>query len=118
MDKKEFAKKYLKTVIPLFAVLLFLSALIIFGISALPLSNVNWSTCQKLLIAICCAYLPCASFTGFCLCFGKVQQLGKIGIIMICVLFPLTLALITVIGVLVLIPAVFYAMYLVLKNNS
>lgn len=118
MDKKTFSKKYLKIVSIMFFALLVLSLILVFGVSASKLSTVSWGTWQKLAVAAGCTYLPCASFTGFCVCFAKVKQFNKAGIVMLCVLFPITLALVTAVGILAQIPAVFYTAYIALKSEK
>lgn len=117
MDKKEFLKKYLKAVVILFCSLFILSLILVFGISASNISNVDWMIVEKILVAVGCAYLPCASFSGFCMCFYRFNNADKKAKLMLTVFFPVTLAVVTVVGCVCLVPFAVYSFCYCIKNK-
>lgn len=103
MNDKNVAKKYIIAVsimmVAFFGITMLLMYLLKLGGSLL-----QPTTSEAMLISLASAYLPCASFTGFCVCFLPVREMKKTRMILLVVFFPLTLAFITLIGIIMLIP--------------
>ncbi|MFR5875614.1 MAG: hypothetical protein ACLUFN_03910 [Eubacterium sp.] len=117
MNKKT-AKKYLLSVLILFTVTAIISALIIFGISASGNSNLDLSIQQSILLSLACAVIPSGSFTGFAFVFLNIKQITKFWKIALCVLFPVTLAVINIFGIIALMPSIIYSIIVIVKHNS
>ena len=97
MNDKNVAKKYLIMTSALFVVLFLITTGLLFA-----LERISWG--QISLISLACAYLPCASFTGFCICFMPIKEFTKAMKIALIFFFPIALAGITLIGIVMLVP--------------
>lgn len=113
MTKKEFAKKYVISAVLLFFVLFLLSAMILF--SLVYSGNADLENSQILLTALAAAMIPCGSFTGFVMVFTKIKTLTKFWKIALCVLFPITLTVITILGVVSFLPYLVYSVVVLIK---
>ncbi len=105
MEKKEYAKKYVLSLLGLYfvgAVFLFLITLFLsrsYDVES-PLS-LN----QIIGISLAFPLLPCASFSGFCNVFRRIKEFSRAWKIAICIFFPITLLGITVYGFIMIIPS-------------
>lgn len=118
MNKKEISKRYLISGSVLFfagAAVIFILCLVLNGKSQHP-----FTVSQLVLAAVLSGMLALGSYTGFVLAglkVGKAEALGKKTIIAVCVFFPITLALLTVFGIIMIIPAFIKATVTLLKND-
>lgn len=106
MDKKKYAKTYVLSITGLYfigAVFLFL---LLFFLSNRNDVNNALEINQIIGISLLLPLLPCASYAGFCSAFGRIKELNKGWIIALCAFFPITLVLITVYGLLMIIPSI------------
>lgn len=106
MNEKRFAKRYIISVFALYffgAVFLFLLTFFLSNRNDAPNAlTIN----QVLAFSLLFPLLPCASFAGFCTAFRKIKEFKTWQKIALCVFFPVTLALITLYGFVMLIPSV------------
>ena len=110
MNKNE-AKKYLICV----SALLFIGYAVAFIILYCVSKNVQGAALYSLIPAI----VPSASFTGsvfFGLKLIKKEKLTRGLIICVCVFFPITLAIITVSGIILIVPYIIKSLITLLKN--
>lgn len=118
MKDKNVAKKYLIAVSALFVVLFVITSTALWALleyNKIALDSVS----DAVWIGALSAYLPCASFTGFCLCFFpfiKKDPSKQIQILLV-VFFPIALAVITLIGIVMLIPTFLYEIIVALKKG-
>lgn len=115
MTKKDLAKKYIISAVILFFALLLISALIVFSLNGR--GSVDFENDQLILLALGSAIVPCGSFTGFVMVFTRIKELTKFWKIAICVLFPITLAIITAVGILSFLPYIVYSFVIIIKNK-
>lgn len=117
MNNKYVAKKYIIAVsimmVAFFGITMLLMYLLNLGGSLLKPTAI-----EAILISLGSAYLPCASFTGFCICFLPAREMSKTKMILIVVFFPLVLAFITMIGIIMLIPTYIKEIIILTKNAS
>lgn len=113
MTKKEFAKKYVISAVLLFFALFLLSALILFLLAYSGKTDLENS--RIILTALAAAIIPCGSFTGFVMVFTKIKTLTKFWKIALCVLFPVTLTVITVLGIVSFLPYLIYSVFILIK---
>lgn len=113
MTKKELAKKYIIIAVIMFFVLFLISALIVF--SLVYSGRADLENYQILLTALAAAIIPCGSFTGFVMVFTKIETLTRFRKIALCVLFPFTLTIITVLGIASFLPYLVYSIVIVVK---
>lgn len=115
MDKAT-AKKYLISVLILFAVTAVISALIIFSVRASGHSKIDLSVQQGVFLSLACAVVPSGSFTGFTLVFLRINNITKFWKTALCVFFIITLAVINVFGIAALVPAIIYSITVLSKK--
>ena len=116
MSKKSVAKRYLLIVSAMFAVFALLSFLIIFGVGNAYGSTLDMTTAQRVFLALGCAYVPCASFSGFCICFIRIKELSRRGKILLCFFNIVALAAITVVGIIGTVPYIIYSICVLIKK--
>ena len=116
MSKKSVAKRYLLIVSAMFVVFALLSFLIIFGIGNAYGSTLDMTTAQRAFLALGCAYVPCASFSGFCICFFRIKELSRRGKILLCFFNIIALAAITVVGIVGTVPYIIYSICVLIKK--
>lgn len=114
MNNKYVAKKYIIAVSIMMVAFFGITMALIFVLK-LGGSLLQPTTSEALLISLASAYLPCASFTGFCVCFLPAKELKKKTMICLVVFFPLTLAFITLVGIAMLVPTYVKEMIILFK---
>lgn len=113
MTKKELAKRYvISAVIMLFALFL-VSSLLLFSLAYSGYVNMEYY--QLLLIALAVSLVPCGSFTGFVIVFTKIKTMTRFWKIALCILFPITLSVITVLGIASFLPYLVYSIIVLVK---
>ena len=118
MEKKKFAKIYVSSMLGLYffgAVILFL---LLFFLSNRNDVNNALEINQIITISLLLPLLPCASYSGFCNAFGRIKQLNKLWIIALCVFFPITLAAITVYGLIMILPSMIKSIILLSERSE
>lgn len=115
MTKKELAKKYIIRAVSMFAALFLISALIVFSLNGR--GSMEFEFPHLLLLALAGAIIPCGSFTGFVMVFTEIKKLTKFWKIAICIFFPVTLAVITMLGILSFLPYTVYSLAVIIKNK-
>lgn len=118
MEKKSIAKWYLASIFGLYI----FGVLLLFGITfslvksgrANPEFGINWI----LMISLLCPLIPCGSYAGFCTSMMHIKEFGRVQITAICVLFPITLAIITVFGMIMIIPSIIKEITVLLKKEK
>lgn len=117
MNDKYVAKKYILAVS--------IMMLAFFGITMVLMlalksggSSFQPTASEMLLISLASAYLPCASFTGFCICFLPVREMKKSKMLLLVVFFPLVLAFITAIGIIMLVPTYIKEIMICFANHN
>lgn len=117
MNEKSIAKKYLISIILLYvigAAVLFLMA---YSIVQSGRAVSVWSTERMLMFSLCYSLVPCGSYAGFCNAFMKVETLSKNAQIILAVLFPIVLVLITVYGIIMIIPSIIKSVVTLIKKD-
>ncbi len=100
--EKEFAKKYLITLSALFfggTAVLFALMLAFKGFES------ELTPTAMLGIAALCALVPSGSFAGFVLLGSRIKEIGTKRAVLLIVFFPLILVLVTLYGIVMLIPS-------------
>ncbi len=108
---KNISKKYLVSV----------SALLVlgYGVSFIILYYISKNAAGAALYSVIAALIPCATYTGavfFGLRLIKKEKLSRKVIIAVCIFFPLTLAFITVSGIILIIPLIIKSVLTLLKK--
>lgn len=114
--EKNIAKKLLISIVALFFTTLAISTTMVFAVTKTGNSNLNLTDIQLILICIGSALLPTGSFVGFFTAFSRIKKVTKPLIIAICVLFPITLAGLTIYGTAAIIPAVIKCIVVLAKK--
>lgn len=117
MNDKYVAKKYLIMASVLFVGAFVITLALMLGLKAGDKLKFDLSFLQMLGISLVCAYLPCASFTGFCICFIPIKELTHKNSILLVALFPIWLVLITLAGIVMLIPTYVKEIIVISKNE-
>lgn len=116
MDKKEIAKKYLIMVLSLLIACVLLSALLVFAISHSSIETISLTNLQKTLLILAAGYVPSASFTGFYACFLNIKSFNRFLKIALVLFFPITLIIITIVGIVMVIPSIIKAIVVLLNS--
>ena len=118
MNKKEVSKRYLT-----FGLILFFAGAVLIAALLAALkgrASVDLTAGRIALISVSSAVLALGSFTGFVLAglwFSERDKPDRAVIIAVCVFFPITLALLTVFGIIMIIPANIKAITVLLRGD-
>lgn len=118
MTKKQIAKRFLISALALFFALLLVSLLIVFGFYFSGKMTADFTPAQLLLMSVAGAYIPTASYTGFCVCFINVNEFSKFAKFAIVFLFPLTLVFITLVGIIMVVPTIIKSIIILIKKEQ
>ncbi len=103
--ERNYYKKYLMSVLILLLGCFLISLVIFYGVG-------KGFTNKTLLFSVIAALVPSGSYVGFVI-FGerliKKNKLSKGVMIAVCIFFPVTLAIITLSGIILIIPSIIYA---------
>ena len=106
MDKKDIAKKYLIS-----AALLYFIGAVVIGILLWALNRLggrfDLEAGELIIISLLCPLLPLGSYTGFVVCGTRVKEIKTKTAWVIVVFYPVLLILITVLGIVMIIPYTF-----------
>ncbi|MBE6720013.1 MAG: hypothetical protein E7571_05080 [Ruminococcaceae bacterium] len=117
MNEKQIAKRYLLSLLLLYAAGAILLTAFIFALSSRQ-STAMFKTNHIIMLGMLLPLVPCSSYAGFCNAFLKVDELTKKQMILIVALFPLFIAAVTLYGAVVLVPSVVrYAVRLCRKEE-
>lgn len=115
MNNKYVAKKYILAVSIMLLAFFGITLALMLGLRAGG-SLLSPTTKEIMLISLGSAYIPCASFTGFCICFLPVKKMKKSKMVLLVVFFPLVLAFITLLGAIMLIPTYIKELIIIIKQ--
>ncbi len=119
MEKKSFAKKYLISILALFLAGFAVAFVTQYALAGTGYSNLSLSFQQMLLISLLCACLPAGSYCGFVLWGMKVQKKNapsKGLIVCVCIFFPILLALLTIFGIIMIIPSIIKSLSVLIRG--
>ena len=117
MNMKKYANRYVLSMLGLYffgAVFLFL---MLFFLSNRNDVNNALEIGQIIALSLLLPLLPCASYAGFCTAFGRIKEFSRGWIIAICAFFPITLVLITIYGLLMIIPSLIKQSLIIMNDE-
>jgi len=121
MEKKKIAKRYLISTAALFAGGFVIAYLTMLALLSRGGATVTITSVQQVLLSLALALLPAGSYTGFVLCGLKLikrEAPGKGVMIAVCIFFPITLALLTLFGIIMIIPGCVLAVRALLQREE
>ena len=116
MKNKGVAKKYLISVSALFIGGFLISLIII--TAAEGRSAAAFTAAQRILTALGCAIVPSGSYTGFVYFGLKAHDIKKSKAVLLIIFFPLLLALLTISGIIMIIPNMIKAIYILIAGSE
>ena len=105
MDEKRFAKRYIISIFSLYFIGAVFIFLLLFFLSNRNDVNNALTIGQVIGVSLLFPLLPCASFAGFCTAFRRIEEFKAWQKAALCIFFPVTLVLITLFGLIMLIPS-------------
>ena len=121
MEKKKTAKRYLISSAALFAAGFAISYVTVIALLSSGKATVDFTPLQQVLLSLGLALLPTGSYTGFVLAGLKLLQKdapGKGVMLAVCIFFPITLALLTVFGIIMIIPSSVRAVMTLVRRET
>ena len=106
MDEKKIARRFLISVAALYAGGFLITFLVSYAFVSKGMTSLDLSTGQLVLLGVGMACLPAGTYTGFVIAGLKLiekKEPDKGVMIAVCVFFPITLALLTLFGIIMMI---------------
>ncbi len=107
MDDKLIARRFLISVAASYAGGFLITFLIAYAFVSKGMTSLSLSTGQLVLLGLGMACLPAGTYTGFVIAGLKLIEKNKLtkGVMLaVCIFFPITLALLTLFGIIMIIP--------------
>jgi len=119
MDEKKIARRYLISVAALYAGGFLVAFLTAYAFVSKGMTALSLSAGQLVLLGLGMACLPAGTYTGFVIAGLKLienNQLTKGVIVAVCIFFPITLALLTLFGIIMIIPKTVQSLIRLIKG--
>lgn len=107
MDEKKIAKRFLLSVAAIYIGGFLLTFLLSFAFVSKGMTSLSLSTGQLVLLGLGMACVPAGTYTGFVVVGLRMIEKNEVSkgvMVAVCIFFPITLALLTVFGIIMIIP--------------